>query len=226
MPSEAAIVIMAKLPQAGKSKTRLCPPMQPAQAAMLAEALLLDTLAFVAILNDVRLAVAITPGEAISYFDRIAPAGTLLLPVAGKHLGECLSQAMGHMFDLGYSQVLALNADGPSLPPAYLSQVIWALERHDLALGPTQDGGYYTIGMRRLHPALFRNIAWGTDQVLAQTLNIAAASGLSTFLAPPWYDIDTIQYLQRLQASLPALPAASLIHTRRFLADHLPEMGV
>ena len=224
MPSGAAIVIMAKQPQVGRSKSRLCPPLRPEQAAALAEALLLDTLALVAGLDGVRLAVAITPSEASPYFAGIAPAGTLLLPVAGKHLGDCLSQAMGHLLNLGYSRVLALNADGPSLPPAYLWQVIRALERHDLALGPSQDGGYYTIGMRRLHPALFQNIAWSTSQVLAQTLNIAAASGLSTFLAPPWYDIDTIQDLQRLQASLPALPASSLIHTRRFLKGDLPEI--
>jgi glycosyltransferase A (GT-A) superfamily protein (DUF2064 family) len=115
--------------------------------------------------------------------------------------------------------VMALNADGPSLPLGYLRQAAVLLGEKDVVFGEGDDGGYYLVGMKRLHPMLFHEIPWSTGDVLAQSLERAVEAGLSVGVTPTWYDIDTIQDLQRLINELDRLPADQLIHTRRFLVE-------
>lgn len=217
--NQTILAVMAKQPQPGQTKTRLCPPLSPAQAAAFYEALLLDTFVLAGGLPGVDLAVAITPPASRPYFESVAPAGALLLAVDGRDIGECLDETLAQLLALGYRKALALNSDGPSLPPAYLLQAMAALDRHDLVLGPSQDGGYYLIGLKAPAPVLFREIAWSTERVLAQTLERAASLGLSVAQTSAWYDIDTPADLARLQAELEQLPPSHLIHTRRLLAD-------
>lgn len=218
MPSETVIVVMAKQPQVGRTKTRLCPPFEPSEAAGLYEALMRDSLALASGLAEVDLAVAITPPESCGYFRAIAPPGTRLLPVSGADIGECLERSLADLLGLGYRRVLALNADGPSLPVAYLREAVAALAASDVVLGPGEDGGYYLVGLTHLHAPLFRGIIWSTDQVLAQTVERAQCLGLRIHLLPPWYDIDTPADARRLARELPTLPPDRLPHTRAFLA--------
>ena len=217
--NDTVVVIMAKAPQAGMTKTRLSPPLTPEQAARLYEALLRDTIAGLAALDWADLALAISPPASRAYFEQITPHGTRLLPIEGVDIGDCLRQAFESLFEAGYRKVLALNADGPSLPRAYLQQAAALLDEQDVVLGEGQDGGYYLVGLKALHVGLFQGIAWSTPQVLAQTLQQAARAGLSAALNPPWYDVDTIQDLLRLKAELLGLPADRLGHTRQFLAE-------
>ena len=215
----AVCALMAKQPVVGRAKTRLAPPLTLAQAAALYEALLRDAIDLAAGIPGLDLAVAISPPEAQAYFEAITPPGTLLLPVEGADIGACLAQVFERLLELGWGRVLALNSDGPSLPPAYLQQAVALLEQADLALGPAADGGYYLVGMRCFHPGIFQDVAWSTGGVLAQTLQRAEALGLSAALLPEWYDVDTIADLQRLQTELAGLPAGRLAHTRRWLAE-------
>jgi len=215
---EAVIIVLARQPQVGRTKTRLCPPLSWQDAAALYEALLLDTLSLVSALQGIDLAVAITPPESQPYFERIAPAGTLLLPIEGSDIGDCLSQVIKIVLRMGYCKALAFNSDGPSLPPEYLQQAIDYLDRYDLVLGPGHDGGYYLVGMRRAASEIFRGIAWSTDKVLSQTLERARGLGLQVGLTPPWYDVDTADDLASLQADVKRLPQDRLVFTRRFMA--------
>ena len=221
----AACVIMTKQPQVGKTKTRLCPPLTAQEAADLSEALLLDTIALVSQLPGIDLALAITPPSSEAYFAGITPPGTRLVPVEGENIGECLVQAIGTLLDLGYRKALAINADSPSLPAEYIVQAADSLDYHDLVLGPGEDGGYYLVGMNRLHRGIFDDIPWSTATVLPRTLQRSLALGLSTALTPAWYDIDTVAELQRLNKDLRALPADRLSNTRRFLAGFNLEQG-
>lgn len=223
MRPENAIVIMAKAPQPGKTKTRLCPPFTPQEAARFSQALLQDTLALVNCLTEmdpsVAAAVAFSPPEAYALIAGLAAPGTRLVRVQGKDIGGCLSQALGVMFHSGYSKVLALSSDSPSLPIACLKQALASLDTHELVFGPALDGGYTLIGMKQPYPEVFSGIEWSSAQVLTQSLQRAAALGLSTALTPVWYDIDTAADLERLQAELEFLPAAHLAYTRQFLTS-------
>jgi uncharacterized protein len=217
METRTLIVIMAKQPRIGETKTRLYPALSAQESIHLYQALLLDTILLVINQAWADLAVAFTPPDARHYFESITPAGTYLLPVQGENIGGCLVQAIGLSLGLGYTQVVALNSDGPSLPPHFLQQAALYLKESDLVLGPGDDGGYYLVGMRCLYKAIFEGIEWSTDRVLAQTLERAGRLGLKTSLTPGWYDVDTPDDLLRLQQDLKTLPPDQLPHSRRFL---------
>jgi rSAM/selenodomain-associated transferase 1 len=214
------LVIMAKKPAVGRTKTRLCPPLTPPQAAVLYEALLRDTIALAAGLATIDLAIAVTPPEAIDYFRQISPPGTMLLPIAGVDIGDCLRQVFGTLLSAGHPAVVALNSDGPTLPAAYLRQAFSYLDRADVVLGPNEDGGYYLIGLREPQPELFSGIEWSSSRVTLQTLDRAKAIGAEVTLLPSWYDVDIAADLDRLQAELMALSPETLAHTRRFFDQY------
>ena len=214
---DTVCVLMAKQPQVGCTKTRLSLSMSSQQAVELYEALLRDSIALVEEQPRIDLAVAFSPAGSQAYFSRITPSDAYLLPVEGSDIGDCLSQVFSHLLEMGWRKVLALNADSPSLPGAYLEQAAQLLDEQELVLGPALDGGYYLVGMRRSHLGIFQDITWSTERVLAQTLEKAGGLGLGVRLTPEWYDVDTVADLQRLQAELNCLPAQRLVHTRKFL---------
>ena len=211
------VVIMAKQPVAGRTKTRLCPPLSAAQAAGLYAAMLRDTVEWASGLAGLKLAMAVTPPDAARALAGWVGPGGLLLPVAGADIGECLNITLSELLAQGYTKALAVNSDGPTLPPSYLSMAVERLDEVDLVLGPSEDGGYYLIGLKAPAPGLFQGIIWSTAQVMARTLGQAQQLGLAVSLLPPWYDIDTPADLDRLRAELLTLPRARVTHTRRFL---------
>ena len=215
--NSSALIIMAKEPKVGSTKTRLCPPLNLDEAAELYEALLWDTVEMVEGVQDIDLAIAITPPESSDYFKRITHSKTILIPVSCADIGECLVYVLNQLINMGYQRVMALNSDGPSLPPEYIHIAHQNLDLYDLVLGPAHDGGYYLVGFKKMHTSIFRGIDWSTDQVLKQTLQKAEQLNLSVHLLPTWYDIDTAADLDRLQDELERLPTESLKHTRQFL---------
>ena len=207
---DPVVVIMAKEPAAGQTKTRLCPPLTFAEAAAFYEALLRDTIGLVAGMEGIQLAIAVTPPEATGAFRRIGSPDAILLPVAGADIGDCLNQVLGRLIAAGHSKVIALNSDGPTLPADYVRRAVLGLDKTDIALGPNEDGGFYLIGLKEIQPELFREFEWSTERVTVRTLARAKAIGLNVFLLPPWYDVDTTTDLHRLREELAALPADRL----------------
>lgn len=220
MELPAALVVMAKQPRTGYTKTRLCPPFSPQQAAEFYEALLIDTLTSAGSLSRVRLAVAFTPALSQDYFQQVTPPGTLLFPVEGEDIGACLVQAMEYLFSAGFSHVIALNSDSPSLPRDYLLQALSLLKDNDVVVGPGEDGGYYLIGLSQFCAGIFQQISWSTPHVLSQTLARAETLSLHVALTPPWYDVDTAREAARLASELVELAPEQLTHTRNFFAAY------
>jgi rSAM/selenodomain-associated transferase 1 len=213
------VVIMAKAPRPGQVKTRLCPPLAPAQASELYRCFLLDKIAQVRALDRARPAIAYTPDGARGEFGRLAP-GFGLLAQRGAGLGERLTHVLGDLVAAGHRGAIATDTDTPTLPRGCLVAAVRALERAeaDVVLGPTEDGGYYLVGVSRPSPALFEDIPWSTGAVLARTLERARALGLTVRLLPTWFDVDTGPDLDRLRAALAARPRGEPRHTRGFLA--------
>ncbi len=213
---DAALIVVAKEPLPGQTKTRLCPPLTPESAAEFYGCLLLDTLALMQRLEDVDRTVAYTPASGWDYFVRLSPDGFRLVPQAGADLGERLANALGHHFALGYRRAVIMNSDGPTLPLDHLVQAFSGLDRADVTLGPGHDGGYYLIGMKQLYPELFQDIDWSTPRVVSQTLAICQRLGLAIRQLPKWYDVDVAADLERLRRDLARDPATAP-HTWRFL---------
>lgn len=217
-----ALIVVAKEPVPGQTKTRLCPPFTPESAAEFYRCLLLDTLALMERLQTADPTLAFMPETARGYFERLAPNGFRLVAQKGTDLGERLANAIGYHFDLGYRRVVIMNSDGPTLPLACLGEAFAGLDNADITLGPGHDGGYYLIGMERLHADLFQGIAWSTEQVIPQTLEICRRLGLSVHQLPEWYDVDVEADLERLWRDLARDPE-SAPRTREFLARWQPD---
>lgn len=215
-----AVAIMAKAPRAGEVKTRLCPPLSLVDAAELYRRLLLDKIEQVSSLRMASLAIAYTPAEARAFFEEVAP-GFVLVPQRGADLGDRLANSLGELLGQGHRGALAIDSDTPTLPLAFLQQALDLIvtPEIDVVLGPTEDGGYYLIGLRAVHRELFEAMAWSTQQVLSETIRRADAKGLRVACLPPWYDIDSPDDLARLRMALAASDGGAPRHTRKFLLE-------
>lgn len=216
LPMNASLIVVAKKPQRGSTKTRLCPPFTPETAAQFYGCLMRDTLALAVKLRGVDLTLAYTPASAIDYFHKLVPDGFRLIPQSGADLGERLANALAHHLQQGYRKAVIMNSDGPTLPLAHLKKAFAELDHVDVTLGMGHDGGYYLIGLKQHYPELFQNIAWSTEGVIPQTLEICRRLKLKVHPLPEWYDVDVEADLQRLRRDLNENPAAAP-HTHAFL---------
>ena len=212
-PAEScAIGVMAKTPRPGHSKTRLCPPLTPDQAAAMSAAFLRDTMDN--LLTASRLApvvgyAAYTPLGAEALLRPHLPPdtrcvladGDIAAPSGVEGFGRCLLHATQALFAAGHQAACVLSSDTPTLPTAILGRAATLLLQGDaqrVVLGACDDGGYYLLGMRTLHAGLFADIAWSTETVADATRARAATLGLELIELPPWYDIDDGASLLRL----------------------------
>lgn len=193
-----AIGLIAKVPEAGRVKTRLCPPLTPPEAAGVAAALLTDTLASARASGADPWCVYEGDERRLARYLRWPVP---LLRQTGGGLEARLAAAQTELFARGYDRVLLLGADCPTVSGAYLGQAIDALADVDVVLGPAVDGGYTLIGTNTPTPALFDGVPMSTDQVLTQTLERAAEQRLQVRLLAWRYDLDTIADLVEAQAS-------------------------
>lgn len=212
-----ALIVVAKQPAPGATKTRLSPPLSPEQASSLYECFLLDTLDLVRKVPGIWPVIAYLPEEAIVYFAGLAPDFDLLLQ-SGRNLGERLDHALTHYLNAGYRNAVIMDSDSPTLPAGCLSSAFAMLNSgSDVVIGPCEDGGYYLIGMKKPHPRLLREVRMSTPQVTSDTLAVAVEEGLQVGLLPTWYDIDNQLSLQRLYAELSRTPDGPARSTRRAL---------
>ncbi len=210
-----AVAIVAKAPRPGAVKTRLCPPLRPREAAALARCFLRDKIAQVGGLTGVTPVVAFTPAGERPLFERLA-VGFTLVPQRGADLGSRLRSLLATLLRRRHRAVLAIDSDTPTLPPTLLQRAVdlAASGDVDLVLGPAEDGGYYLIGVRADHPALFHEIPWSTPSVLETTLTRAREAGLRIACLPAWFDVDTPEDLARLRTALRDTPHAAPLTSR------------
>lgn len=184
----------------------------------------LDTLDVVTSFEDVEHIVACEPASECERVRELARGYVDVIAQRGGDLGQRLAHVFEDVSRLGIDSVVVIGSDLPDLP-ARLARAAFAelaepreAERR-IVLGPASDGGYYLIGMNHLHPALFRGIDWGTNRVLAQTLEAAKAEGLHVSLLDAWADVDSTADLERLMARGCESGAT---RTRAFALQHQP----
>ena len=196
---------MAKMPEAGEVKTRLCPPLDPAAAAALARCFLLDRLEQLGEVSGGDLLLAFAPREREAEMRALVPAGTRLVPQAGPDLGARMDRLLTDLLAEGYAGAIAVGTDTPTLPTAYLQRASATLgtAAADVVLGPCEDGGYYLVGLRAPAPALFAAMPWSTARVTRETLARVRRLKLRPLLLPTWFDVDRSQDLVRLRGPTP-----------------------
>jgi uncharacterized protein len=191
-----ALIVIAKEPVTGRVKTRLTPPCTPGQAARLAHAALLDTLAACGRASGAGRRVLALDGE----HDGWLPAGWDVVEQRGDGLAERLAHAFA---DVGGPAFL-VGMDTPQLTPAGLDAGLAALERFDAAFAPATDGGYWAIGLREPDPAVFAHVPMSRAHTGAVQRARLDALGLRTADLPALLDVDDIAAARAVAEQAPA----------------------
>jgi hypothetical protein len=108
----------------------------------------------------------------------------------GIDLGERMKNAFKSIFEKGYQKAIIIGTDCPGINESILKDAVSNLNDFDIVIGPATDGGYYLLGMKKMHSFLFENIEWSTNKVLQQTINLSNLHKLSYFLLPELSDVD------------------------------------
>jgi len=201
MSKHNTLLVVAKQPFPGQTKTRLCPPLSYNQAAELYECFLRDTLDIMRQVHGVQCVIGFLPEGAQDYFGQLAPDMELASQL-GASLGERLDHLLTEALTGGSQRAVVMDSDSPTLPAEYISQAFDQLIDADVVIGPTRDGGYYLIGMKQPQSHLLRRVQMSTPHVLADTLALAESTGLSVSRLPTWHDVDTIADLHQLDEEI------------------------
>lgn len=202
--------MLARFPRLGEVKTRLTPPLSPAEALELHERLTRQ------VVRSARALVAAGEGRAElrtdAAFQRAANEWLRERDIGYRYqgagdLGVRIALAFHDAFRRGAQRVLVVGSDCPRLSAPIMRDALRRLSAADVVLGPAEDGGYYLIGLRReamkaALPALFSGVPWGTGDVLARTLELAEDAGLGTALLERLPDVDRPEDLPDAEIAL------------------------
>ena len=186
----AQAVVIAKEPVPGRVKTRLSPPFTPAEAALLAEAALADTLAAVAAAPVSRHVLALdgAPGDWL-------PAGFDVIPQRGGGLDERLAAAFADAHATLPLPMVLIGMDTPQVTPRLLADAAGSLVsgEADAVFGPATDGGFWLLGLRRPDRSLLAGVPMSRPDTGRQQIDRLTSAGLRVAMAPELTDVDTFR---------------------------------
>ena len=207
-PGGLAIGVMARAPLPGRCKTRLLAAHGAEWVAGLYAAMLRDTLDGLQLVPADHYLVFVAPLEGDGAanprlpFDVLArhvPAPWELVAQQGADLGARIEYAFTLMFGRTASYALLSGSDAPSAPTEPLAEACaQEATRQQVLAGPSDDGGYYVIGMPRVEPRLMHGVPWSTPAVMETTRMRCRELGLVLRELPQWYDVDEPSDVMRL----------------------------
>ena len=209
----ATLCIFVKSPSPGLVKTRLTPSLTTVEAAGLAAAFFADTFALARSCEWARVVVA-CEGDPSPL--KLA-AGTEVWPQGTGDLGERMERALSLALE-GGDPAIVIGTDSPGLPRRLLDAAHLQLLEHDAVIGPSEDGGFYLLGLRRCPSGLLRGLPWSTATTRERLLERLCLSGIAVAEVEPWFDVDVPADLRRL-AGLLREESVSAPRTARLLAE-------
>ncbi len=232
MMTPVAVAIVCKTPVAGKSKTRLSPPLRPDECAAISRCFIRDlsaTIQSVADEGDAVGCAVYTPAGSEAELRQLLPRAFLLTPQVEGDFGARLLKGASDLLKEGFAGAILVNSDSPTLPRTILRQAVDGVRQGDnVVLSPAADGGYTLIGLSRPHARLFEGVPWSTPEVYQHTLERARAIGLPVVAVPGWYDVDDASSFRMLENELagqrpafaaPELTGAEAPATRQFMRE-------
>ena len=185
-----ALIIFVRNPELGKVKTRLAKGIGDEQALQVYQSLLRKTHE---VIKNIDAHKFVFYADGINNNDLWENDLFNKLQQTGNDLGERMLNAFAYLFNKDYGKILIIGSDCPALTPAIVEEAFLSLDQHEVVIGPTFDGGYYLLGLKKLISCLFENKQWSTETVYQDT--IQNVSDLSLFYAvlPQLSDIDTMQ---------------------------------
>lgn len=189
MNTENALIIFVRKPELGKVKTRLAAQIGNERALGIYTRLLEHTIS-IASTSDIDTFIFMTEqGEDYKYSNFFTEIQT------GANLGERMCNASQNVFKKGYRKVVIIGSDCPGLESSHIEEAFQQLNNYDITIGPAYDGGYYLLGMKKLHTLLFENKNWSTASVLADTIDNITTLSLSSYKLETLRDVDQEQDL-------------------------------
>ena len=197
-----AIILFTRIPLLGKTKTRLQPFLTDRQCCLLHRAFLRDVfhvLGEVSVPCDIL--VCYTPEGNLAELEDLLPGAAAFFPQQGAALGEKMHNAIRHVLCSGYKRCVLIGSDLPLLRAKAIEEAFAFLESNDIVLCPTEDGGYYLVGMKQPCEEIF-NMEYGVSDVFEKTLATAKALGKTCAVGEATMDVDDPQDLLRLAERL------------------------
>lgn len=198
--ADVALCVFAKVPRAGEAKTRLAPAVGAEGAAELARAFITDTWAEV---SRVPWARPILASTGAAWPEGLLPSSIESWPQGEGDLGARMERILHRALEM-CPAAMALGADSPGLPMTHLEEARAALEHADAVFGPSDDGGFYLLALRRLPVGAFENLPWSQPETLARTEERLKSLGLTVARVAPFFDVDVPADLERLETELSA----------------------
>lgn len=190
----AHICIFSKPAVPGAVKTRLIPMVGARTAAKLAEAFFLDTWSAVQQITWAKPVIASTDPQAVANIGRDADVWPQGEGDLGDRIERILRRALARA-----PLAIALGADTPGLPPRLIEKArIMLVGLADAVLGPSADGGFYLLGMRKCPPGILAGLPWSREHTFVSTLSRLRNAGLKVRVLEPWFDVDRPEDLLKL----------------------------
>ncbi|MCY3488249.1 MAG: TIGR04282 family arsenosugar biosynthesis glycosyltransferase [Bacteroidetes bacterium] len=211
-----ALIVFARSLKSGQVKSRLTKLISAQEATDLYRMFLMDSLKQYASLN---VAVRLYMSDGIP--PDIPVYGAVIRQQCGKGLGERMRHAFQETTAAGYRQMVIIGTDHPTLPDAFIQDAFRALsDSSSICIGPTEDGGYYLLGMNPFIDGLFDDMIYSRPDVFELTLTRAYQSGANVVQLPKWYDVDTPDDLRRLASEEEAVPINTLKIVKQLKAKY------
>jgi len=196
---QGRLLIFSKAPQPGLAKRRLIPALGAEGAARLQQRLTRRLVAMMAASGICPLELWVTPDPEHPLFIELQRHHDLTIHTQrGRDLGERMQNAFSAALGRA-QQVVLIGSDCPVLTPALIGRALDGLQHADAVLGPAEDGGYVLLALKRVDPALFAELPWGTDQVAELTRQRLRARNWRWHELPPLWDLDRPEDLPRLE---------------------------
>ncbi|MBF2064911.1 MAG: TIGR04282 family arsenosugar biosynthesis glycosyltransferase [Calothrix sp. C42_A2020_038] len=202
------LILFTRYPEPNRTKTRLIPALGAEGAANLQREMTEHTLSQALPLQPLGTTVEVRfAGGTNELIQAWLGSNLIYQPQGEGDLGEKMARAFHESFQAGaktqtQTQTIIIGTDCPGIDTQLLQTAFAHLDTVDLVLGPALDGGYYLIGLRCFIPELFKNIDWGTSQVLQQTIDTAQSLSLSIAYLAPLADVDRPEDLEVWKTSL------------------------
>jgi rSAM/selenodomain-associated transferase 1 len=192
-----ALILMTRAPIPGKTKTRLEPFLSPEQCASLHRAFIMDIYNTIKAVNA-DIIIYYTPERHKAMMHNILGDEVRLIPQIQGGLGERMHQGLAGCFAEGYDKCVLIGSDIPTISVGVLENAFQELNHKDVVIGPTEDGGYYLIGMKKSKKEIFDKKFYGTQTVYQNTLGSIKKAKLTYSEMPIGYDIDVYEDLMLL----------------------------
>lgn len=195
------LIIFAKEPEKDRVKTRLKDCLSSAQSLDLYKAFLKDTLE---IAKNVKCEDRLLAYESIGnprYLKKIARPFRLRKQ-KGRNLGGKMHDAFKFAIKNKATKAVIIGSDSPTLPLSYIEEAFRCLDRSDIVIGPSEDNGYYLIGLKKACFGIFEGVHWSSDRVFTETIKNVRRLNKKIFILNRWYDIDNAESLTYLKNEL------------------------